>query len=188
MHEDFDIDAFAVRVQRVGHHLANWNLAVVDRGTDVQRAEVSGVQGKALARFAVGDRRWVLQSFEGFCPSVGLANVGADVVARQQRIDARNTAGADAGAHHPELRILAGEGFGLLGQFDRGVDVSMIVGQFDLGDVADDHVAVPDFGLVGGQAIAGLESDGDRRAFLEDVVNDQRNAHQHRHDRHNPYQ
>jgi len=86
------------------------------------------------------------------------------------------------------LRVLAGKGFGLLGEFDRGVDVSMVVGQFDVGDMADDYVAVSDFGLVSGQAIAGLEGNGDDRAFLKDVVNHQRNPDQHRHNRHDPYQ
>ncbi|MNF75255.1 hypothetical protein D3C84_573140 [compost metagenome] len=173
MDEYFDIHPFAVGVQGIGHHLADRNLAVVNRRADVQRTEVLGIEREALARFAIGDGRRVFQSREVLRTGVGLTDVGADVVPGEQGIDTRNPAGADTRAHHPELRVLAGETFRLLGQFDGGVDTLLIGAQFHVGHHADHHIAVFDLGLVGRQAAAGLERNGDGRSFLHDRVHHQ---------------
>ncbi|MNQ90949.1 hypothetical protein D3C85_1063110 [compost metagenome] len=186
--EHFDTDAFAVFIQAVGDHLAHRDLAVVHRRTDPQRTEIAGVQEKALARFAIGDRRWRFEADEGLGAGVRFAGVGADEITGQQGIDTRHAAGADACPHHPELGIHPGEIVGLLDQLDRGGDALLVLAQLHGGDLADHHIAVLDRGLVGFQALTGLEGDLDGRALLHDVVHHQRQAHQHRHQRHDPHQ
>ncbi|MNN20319.1 hypothetical protein D3C81_1335940 [compost metagenome] len=188
MDEQFNVHALAIRVQRVGHHLAHGDLAVVDRRTDVQRPQVLGEQRKTLARFAVGDGWRILQSDEVFCPAVGLADIGPDVIARQQRIDPRYTARANARPHNPELRIFAGKAFGLLFQFDGGIDAFLVTAELHIGDMTNHDIAVFDLGFIRGQAAPGLERDNDDRALLKNAVNHQRNTHQHRDDRHDPDQ
>ncbi|MNK94209.1 hypothetical protein D3C87_1144020 [compost metagenome] len=79
--EQFDVHAFAVRVQFIRHDLPNRNFAVVDWGTDIQRSEVLCMQGEALARFAISDRWRVFQALEILRAAIGLADVGADVIA-----------------------------------------------------------------------------------------------------------
>ncbi len=103
MHEDLDIHAFAVVIQLIGHHLTDWNFAVINRRAGAQRTQAQGMQGKAFARFAIGDGRRVFQAFEVFGAGVGLADVGTDVVAGQQGVDAGHATGADARADNPEL-------------------------------------------------------------------------------------
>ncbi|MCY1418819.1 hypothetical protein D9M71_343880 [compost metagenome] len=186
--EQLDVHAFAIRVQRIGHHLTYRDLAVVDRGADIQRPQVLGEQGETLARFAVGDGWRVFQPREVFCPAVGLADIGPDVIARQQGIDAGHTASANARAHDPELRIFAGKAFGLLGQLDGGVDTLLVIAQFHIRDLANHHITVLDLGFIRRQAAPCLERDNDGRALLQYAVNHQRNTHQHRDDRHDPDQ
>ncbi|MNF84346.1 hypothetical protein D3C84_667020 [compost metagenome] len=188
MDEQLDVHAFTVWIEGVRHHLADRNLAEVNRRADIQRPQILGDQGETLARFAIGDRRRVLQALEVLRPAIGLADVGADVIAGQQRIDTRDAAGPDTWPHHPELRIFAGKAFRLLGQFDGGVDAFLVVAQLHVRDMADHHVAVLDLGLVGGQPATGLEVHHDGGAFLQNAVDHQRNPHQHRDNRHDPDQ
>ncbi|MNP46878.1 hypothetical protein D3C76_1409060 [compost metagenome] len=107
-------------------------------------------------------------------PGIVLADIGADVIPGQQRIDTRHPASADPRPNHPKLRVFAGEAFGLFGQFDGGVHALLVVAQFHVRDMADHHVAVFDLGLVGGQAVTGLERDRDGRPLLQDAVYHQR--------------
>ncbi|MNY18300.1 hypothetical protein D3C86_1516730 [compost metagenome] len=81
MDEQFDVDAFAVRVQRIGHHLADRNLAEIHRGTDIQRPQVLGMQGEAFARLAISDGWRVFQTIEVLGASIVLADISADVIA-----------------------------------------------------------------------------------------------------------
>ncbi|MNQ95899.1 hypothetical protein D3C85_1114790 [compost metagenome] len=188
MDEQFDVHAFAVRVQFIRHDLPNRDFAVVDRGTDIQRTQVLGMQGETFTRLAIGDRWRVFQALEILRAAIGLADVGADVIAGQQCVDAGHSTRTDTRTHHPELRVFAGEAFSLLGQFDGGVDAFLVVAQIHIRDMADHHVAVLDLGLVGGQPVTGLEGDRDGRTFLQDTVDHQRNAHEYRDNRHDPYQ
>ncbi|MNE13646.1 hypothetical protein D3C80_1064880 [compost metagenome] len=146
------------------------------------------MQGEVLAGLAVGDGRRVLQADEVLHAGARLADVGADVIARKQGVDARHATGADARADYPELRVLAGEALGLLVELDGGVDVFLVVTQGHFGDVTDHHVTVAYLGLVGRQPRAGLEGEGDGRAFLHQVVHDQGKPDQHGHDGHDPHQ
>ncbi|MNF04475.1 hypothetical protein D3C80_2039970 [compost metagenome] len=66
MDEQVDVHPFAIRVQCIGHHLTDGNLAVIHRRADVQRPQVLGVQGETLARFAIGDGRGDFQALEVF--------------------------------------------------------------------------------------------------------------------------
>ena len=188
MHEDFDIHALALVVQLIGHHLAHRDLAVIDGGADVQGTQGLGVQGEALARLAVGDGRRVFQAGEVLGAGLGLTDVRADIVAGQQRVDARHAACANARAHHPEFRIFAGEAFGLFDQLDGGIDAFLVITQSYGGYLADHHVAVFDLGFVGNQPAAGLEVEDDGRPLLHDAVNHQRDPHQYGDNRHDPDQ
>ena len=186
--EQVDVHPLTVRVQRIGHDLADRDLAVVHRRADIQRPQVLGMQGEALARLAVGDGRRVFQALEIFRPGIGLADIGADVIPGQQGVDTRHAASADTRAHHPEFGVFAGEAFRLLGQLDGRIDAFLVIAQFHVRDLTNHHVAVFDLGLVRRQAVTGLEGDGDGRPFLQDAVHHQGNAHQHRDNRHDPDQ
>ncbi|MNN46628.1 hypothetical protein D3C81_1610140 [compost metagenome] len=188
MDEDLYINPSAILVQGVGDHLADRDLAEIHRGADVQRAQVLGVQGEMLAGLAVGDGGWVFKPGEMFDAGVRLANVGTDVIAREQGVYARYTTGTDARPHHPELGVLTGKAFSLLVEFYGGVDVLLVVTERHLGNVADHDVAIAHFGFVGCKPGTGLEGEGDGRAFLHEVVHHQREADKYRHDRHDPHQ
>ncbi|MCY1425367.1 hypothetical protein D9M71_411540 [compost metagenome] len=186
--EHFDIDALAIRGQCVSYHLAHRDLAVVDRRADVQRAEVGGAQHEVLARLFKGDCWRYFLADELLGAFFGLADVGADEVPGQQRVDTGNTAGTNAWSYHPEHRILAGEGLSLLLQLHCGIDAFLVLAECDIADMADDHVAILDLGLVRHQPLAGLEVDGDDGPGLHAVVHHQGDPHQHGDDGYDPYQ
>ncbi|MNJ57773.1 hypothetical protein D3C77_533750 [compost metagenome] len=131
------------------------------------------MQGKTLARLAVGNRRWHLQALECLGAGAGLAEVGTNEIAGKQRVDPGNAAGTNAWAHHPELGVFAGEVVSLLDQADGGGNAFLILTQLHRGDMTDDHIAVLDLGLVGGQPFAGLEGNLDSRPLLQPVVYNQ---------------
>ncbi|MCY1429236.1 hypothetical protein D9M71_451460 [compost metagenome] len=79
--EDADIHALAIAAQRIGHHFAYGNLAVVDRRADIQRAQVISLQDETLALFAIGDRRRRLQAGEASGRDLRLAGIGTDEIA-----------------------------------------------------------------------------------------------------------
>ena len=119
---------------------------------------------------------------------LGLAGIGTDEAARQECVDPGYAGSADARPHHPEARTLGGERTGLVGQLHFGDDAGAVIRQIDGGHFTDHHAAVLDLGFVRHQAFAGIERDGDDRAFLHPVANYQRGSYENRQDRHDPHQ
>src|SRR5690606_13394979 len=94
---------------------------------------------------------------------LGPSGIRTDEGAGQQGVDAGYATGTDTRSHDPELGVLAGKGLGVLIQFDRGDDASVIFAEVDRGHLADDHVLVLDLCLVGLESFGRLEAHGDLR-------------------------
>ena len=188
--EDGELDVAAVRLHRVGEHLAHRHAAQVDRRADVQRAEVVGDQRELAAWHVGGDRRLHVQALELALLGGVAAGVHADVGARQQRAQAADAGGADARAHDPEAGVGDQQGLdaGVAAHLRGDLHLAVVLGQLDAPHDADVDVLVLDVRLVGLDALGVVEVDRDRRAAVEDGARAQVHADDHRHQRHQPDQ
>ncbi|MNT13732.1 hypothetical protein D3C72_1487130 [compost metagenome] len=181
-------DVAPVGLQLVGHHLAHLHAPVVDRRTDVERAQLGRAQHELLAGCVGGHHRRHFQPFEFARGLAGLAGIDADIGARQQRLQPRHAAGGEARAHHPEARVGHGEVLGVLGQVDRRDHMRTVAREPHRLDQADIDVLVAHRGLARRQAFRGAEADGDLRPARGQCVHQQRHADDRRDDRDQPHQ
>ncbi len=188
VHEDLHRDTLAVTVQVIRRHPPHLDAAVVNGRADIERAQVIRMQLIGFAGCTVGDRGRRLQSGEVVLGFLRLAHVSTDEGTRQQRIDTRHAAQANARAHYPVAGIGRGKTFGALLQCHLGHHVGSVLAQAHRGHPTDDHVLVLHRRLARVQSLGGLEADVDGGTGLDPGVDHQRQAHQRGHDRYQPHQ
>ncbi|MCY1525516.1 hypothetical protein D9M68_604960 [compost metagenome] len=190
IHEHLDVHGLAVLVQGIADHAAHVDAAEIHRRTDIQGPEVRRLQLEALAGAVMRDRGRNFQAVEvqlgGLVAVLALDRVHTDIGARQQRAQAGHATHVQARPDHPEIGAFARQVRHFLGQLGLHHDLAAVGIEADGPHRADGHVLVAELGLADFQPLGGVERNGNVGPGLHPGPHDQGQAHQGRHDGHQP--
>src|SRR5690606_12150381 len=180
--KNLDCTSFTALVQVVAHHLADFDTPIVNRRANFKRTEIRGKQGKTGPGTPAGNLGRLLQSDEfvdGSIIFISLVTAGtrihANISARKQGTQARDTAGSRPWPSDPEMGTL-------LRDVRSPVTVQLGIDQhfgtvrryFDTGNLTDDYVFIANLRLTYLQTIGGFKADCDGGPGMHPVAHQQR--------------